>query len=113
MENLTLSAVAAVCATILLILNIYNSSKTARRNADEPLNKLDARVAELEKHIIKVDLAMNELHRDVDKAHDKIRETEENTKKQNQALLAILIWIKSNSESNDMKQIDDAIKLLS
>lgn len=114
MENATWVGFVTVALVLLNILNLYNSASTAKRNAREPLQKLDDRVKEIEAHVTKMDYAMNELKRDVDKAHEKIRETEANTAAQNKALLAILIWIKSNSAGEtDTRQIDDAIKAIS
>ena len=114
MENATWVGFVTVALVLLNILNLYNSASTAKRNAREPLQKLDDRIKEIETHVTKMDYAMNGLKRDVDKAHEKIRETEANTSAQNKALLAILIWIKSNSAGEtDTHQIDDAIKAIS
>lgn len=114
MENATWMGFVAIALVVLNVLNLYNSAHTAKRNASEPFERLDARLKEAEKHLTQMDYAMNELHRDVDKAHEKIRATENNAKNQNQALLAILIWIKSSAKpEDDMSQIDKAIDAIS
>ena len=110
---------AEILAFLILfgqLLGIYNSAKTARKNASEPLLKLEARVKNLEDGVMKRDFQINELKRDVDNAHDKIRRNEQSyadvTRVQNKALLAILLWIK-DPEHTEMKQIDEAIKDIS
>ena len=116
MNELTWVGVVGVLLLVSQILNLYNSSKTAQRNANEPLRSVDTRLKEVEEHVIKMDFVMNQLKIDVDHAHQKIRENEKNyletSKNQNKALLAILLWIK-DQESGDTKQIDDAIKGIS
>lgn len=116
MQDVTWVGVVGVLLLLSQILSIYNSSKTAQKNASEPLRSVDARLKDVEEHVIKLDFAMNELKRDVDHAHQKIRENEKNyletSKNQNKALLAILLWIK-DQEDGDTKQIDEAIKGIS
>ncbi len=112
MENVTWVGVVAFLLLAMQLLSLYNSAHTASKHAHEPLNKIDERVKELEEHVMKTDFYMNELKRDVDNAHEKIRENAKDTKAQNQALLAVLMWIRSTNQG-DMKQIDDAIRLLS
>lgn len=116
MNDLTWVGFVGVLLFLSQLLSIYNSSKTAQKNATEPLKLLEKRITEIEKHVTGIDYGMNELKRDVDHAHDKIRENEKNymetSKAQNKALLAILLWIK-DPEHGDMHQIDEAIKVIS
>jgi len=112
MENVSWVGVVAVMLLAMQLLSLYNSAHTASKHAHEPLNLIEGRVKELEERAMKMDFHMNELKRDVDNAHEKIRENEKDTKAQNQALLAILMWIRSTNQG-DMKQIDDAIRLIS
>lgn len=114
--NATGTEIIAVLILIGQLIGIYNQSKTARKNATEPITLLEARVKNLEDGQMKRDFQMNEIKRDVDSAHTKIRETRqdntETVKAQNKALLAILLCLK-DPEHFDRKQLDDAIKELS
>jgi len=112
MENVSWVGVVAVMLLAMQLLSLYNSAHTASRNAHEPLNKIDERLKVLEEHVMKMDFRMDEMKRDVDHAQEKIRENEKNTEAQNKALLAILMWIRQTNQG-DMKQIDDAIRLIS
>lgn len=112
MENVTWVGFIAILLLAMQLLSLYNSAHTASKHAHEPLEKVELRVKDLEDRIMKMDFYMNELKRDVDNAHEKIRENAKDTKAQNQALLAVLMWIRSTNQG-DMKQIDDAIRLLS
>ena len=116
MTEVTWAAVVGVLLLLSQILNIYNSSKAAQKNAGEPIRSLEKKVADLESHLMKTDFTISSLKDDVDHAHQKIRENEKNyietSKAQNKALLAILLWIK-DPEHGDTKQIDDAIKGIS
>jgi peptidoglycan hydrolase CwlO-like protein len=116
MNDVTTTEVLAVLILLGQLLSIYNSAKAAKKNASEPMTTLENRVKEIEKSNMKRDYQMTELKRDIDNAHNKIREAEESfsasTKSQNKALLAILLWIK-DPEHSEAKQIDDAIKEIS
>lgn len=115
MNDVTTTEVLAVLILFGQLLSIYNSAKAAKKNANEPLAQIDNRVKEIEKSNMKRDYQISELKRDVDIAHNKIRETQESyesiAKAQNKALLAILLWIK-DPEHSEMKEIDDAIRLI-
>ena len=115
MDNLTWIGVVAVILLVAQLLSLYNSFHAAAKNAHAPLEKLEARVKENEGHLTRVDYRMDELKKDIDHAHGKIRENEEHatgvTKAQNRALLAILMWIK-DPQHEDSKQLDDAIKAI-
>jgi peptidoglycan hydrolase CwlO-like protein len=112
MENVSWVGVVAVMLLAMQLLSLYNSAHTASRNAHEPLNKIDERLKVLEEDVMKMNFRMDEMKRDVDNAQEKIRENEKNTEAQNKALLAILMWIRQTNQG-DMKQIDDAIRLIS
>ena len=116
MDNVTWLGVVGMLLLLSQILSIYNSSKMAQKNAGEPLRAVENRVKELEGHLMKTDYTITELKRDVDHAHEKIRENERNymqtSKAQNKALLAILLWIK-DPDHEDIHQIDEAIKEIS
>lgn len=114
--NVTGAEIIAVLILIGQLISIYNQSKTARKNAAEPITLLETRVKNLEDGQMKRDFQMNEMKRDIDNAHNKIRENKldyaNNSKIQNKALLAILLWIKDPNHS-DVHQIDEAIKEIS
>lgn len=116
MTEITWAAVIGCILLLSQILNIYNSSKTARKNASEPLEKVKENLHELNDKFQLMEFKMENMAHDLDRAHDKIRENEnafaETTKAQNKALLAILLWIKDPNHG-DTKQIDEAIKGIS
>ena len=116
MDNASWAGAVAFLLVVMQGLSLYNTAHTAKKNHDEPMDRLTKRVDEVEKHLTKMDLQQNELKRDIDHAHDKIRENEATASKvakaQNKALLAILLWIK-DPEHGDMHQIDEAIKDIS
>ena len=116
MDNLTWIGFLGVLLFAMQLLNLYNSAHTAQKHAHEPIEKLESQIKECETRLTKMDYAMNELKRDVDHAHQKIRENEQSASKiaqvQNKALLAILLWIK-DPQHGDAKQIDDAIQGIS
>ena len=115
MDNLTWIGVVAVLLLVAQLLSLYNSFHAAAKNAHAPLEKLEARVKNNEDHLTRLDYRMDEIKRDVDHAHEKIRENEKHAtavaNAQNSALLAILMWIKDPNHE-DSKQIDDAIKAI-
>ena len=51
MENATWMGFVAIALVVLNVLNLYNSAHTAKRNANEPFERLDVRVKEVEKHL--------------------------------------------------------------
>lgn len=114
--NVNGTEIIAVLILIGQLIGIYNQSKTARKNATEPITLLEARVKNLEDDQMKREFQINEIRRDVDSAHSKIRETRqeynETVKAQNKALLAILLCLK-DPDHFDRKQLDDAIQELS
>lgn len=114
--NVTGAEIIAVLILIGQLISIYNQSKTAHKNAAEPITMLETRVKNLEDELLKRDYQMNEMKRDIDNAHNKIRENKldyaNNSKIQNKALLAILLWIKDPNHG-DIHQIDEAIKEIS
>lgn len=114
--NVNGTEIIAVLILIGQLIGIYNQSKTARKNATEPITLLEARVKNLEDGQMKREFQINEIRRDVDSAHSKIRETRqeynETVKAQNKALLAILLCLK-DPDHFDRKQLDDAIQELS
>ena len=116
MTDITWTAVIGCILLLSQILNIYNSSKTARKNANEPIAKVEESIQELNDKVQRMGFKMETMAHDLDRAHDKIRKNEsafvETTKAQNKALLAILLWIK-DPEHGDAKQIDEAIKGIS
>lgn len=113
MENVSWLGVIGILLVALNILNLYNTAHTARKNAREPYVSLEKRVKEVESKVEEHKYEMENIKRDVDEAHKKIRDNEADTKAQNKALLAILIWIKSNSKpGDDMSQIDGAISAI-
>lgn len=116
MTEITWAAVIGCILLLSQILNIYNSSKTARKNANEPIEKVKDSIHDLNDKVQLMEFKMENMAHDLDRAHDKIRENEstfiETTKAQNKALLAILLWIKDPNHG-DAKQIDEAIKGIS
>ena len=112
MENATGVGFLAILLVILNVLNLYNTAHTAHKNASEPYERLEKRVSDIERDSGTTKYILERIKADVDSAHSKIRNNENETKKQNQALLAILIWIKSNADG-DTTQIDNAIKAIS
>ena len=112
MENITWVGVVAVLLLAMQLLSLYNSAHTASKHAHEPMQKIESRVKNLEDHVMVTEFQMNEMKKDINNAHDKIRANEADTKTQNKALLAILMWIRSTNEG-DLKQIDEAIRLIS
>lgn len=114
--NVNGTEIIAVLILIGQLIGIYNQSKTARKNATEPITLLEARVKNLEDGQMKRDFQINEIKRDVDSAHNKIRENQADytsiSKVQNKALMAILLCLK-DPDHFDRKQLDDAIKELS
>lgn len=116
MTEITWATVVGCILLLSQILNIYNSSKAARKNANEPIAKVEKSLQELSGKVQKMEFKMETMAHDLDHAHDKIRRNEsalaETTKAQNKALLAILLWIK-DPEHGDAKQIDEAIKEIS
>lgn len=116
MDNVTWLGVVGVLLLASQLIGLYNSSKTAQRNANEPMHNLEVRMKDIETRLTKMDFAMTNLKTDLDHAHDKIRENEQTyqqvTKAQNKALLAILLWIK-DPEHGNTSQIDEAIRSIS
>lgn len=114
--NVNGTEIIAVLILIGQLIGIYNQSKTARKNATEPITLLEDRVKNLEDGQMKRDFQINEIRRDVDSAHNKIRETKEDyaetVKAQNKALLAILLCLK-DPDHFDREKLDDAIQQLS
>ena len=115
MTDLTWAAEVGVFLVIAQIFNLYNSFKTAHRNANEPLDTLRKSVTQNTKDIFDIRHSITDLKKDVDHAHAKIRETdsklEKVTKAQSKAFLALLLWAKSKGE--DSSKIDDAINEIS
>lgn len=116
MTEITWVAVVGVLLLISQLLSIYNSSKTAHKNAVEPLSRINESLAKITQKIQLMEFKMENMEHDIDRAHDKIRKNEtafiQSSKAQNKALLAILLWIK-DPEHGDTKQIDEAIKEIS
>jgi hypothetical protein len=113
MENLTWVGIVAVLLFLSQLLNIYNSSKTAKRNADEPLREVKEISIENKNEIVALKYRLEKDEEDINHAHEKIRENQKITKSQNKALLAILLALQ-NPERTDMQKIlDDAIKAIS
>ena len=116
MQDVTWVGVVGILLLLSQLLNIYNSSKTARKNAEEPLKELRKEVNQNKTDLGRLVFRMEKAEADINHAHDKIRENEESTgkiaKAQSKALLAILLWIK-DPQHEDMKRIDDAIREIS
>lgn len=116
MNEITWAAAVGILLLLSQLLSIYNSSKVAQKNAQEPVNKLRDTMSTLGERVQIVEFRISNMERDINRAHDKIRANEasfnETSKAQNKALLAILLWIK-DPEHGDAKQIDDAIKGIS
>ena len=116
MDKVTWLSFLGILLLIVNLLNLYNSAHAAQKNAHAPLQKLEERIKKCEEHLTGIDYAMNDLKRDLDHAHQKIRENEQTASKiaqvQNKALLAILLWIK-DPQHGDSKAIDDAIQGIS
>ena len=116
MDNASWTGAVAFLLVAMQALSLYNTFHTAAKNHAEPMEKINSRLKDVENHLMKVDLAQNELKRDIDHAHEKIRENEKTSaavaKAQNKALLAILLWIK-DPQHGDAHEIDEAIKGIS
>lgn len=116
MNEITWAAVVGSLLLLSQLLSIYNSSKTARKNANEPLDKTNEHLSKLSEKVQVMEFKLTNMEHDLDRAHNKIRENEntfsETSKAQNKALLAILLWIK-DPQHGDTKQIDEAIKGIS
>lgn len=115
MENITWVGVVAVLLLVSQIVNLINSTSTARKNATAPLDAVKTDVAQCEKDIAEMKRDIVDIKRDVNHAHEKIRETEtkleKTTKAQSKAFLALLLWAKSGG--TDASKIDDAIDEIS
>jgi septal ring factor EnvC (AmiA/AmiB activator) len=115
MNEVTWAAVVGVFLVITQVINMYNSFKTASKNAKEPMETLRQTVNQNSKDISEMKHTIFDIKKDVDHAHAKIRETdtklERSTKAQSKALLALLFWAKSGG--TDSSKIDDAIDEIS
>lgn len=113
MQDITWVGVVGVLLLASTLLSIYNSAKAARKNADEPLREIRTSVNDMKNSVSKLEFRMERAEKDLNHAHEKIRENEATanniSKAQNKALLAILLWIK-DPQSADKHQIDEAIK---
>lgn len=115
MENITWVGVVAVLLLISQLINLFNSTATAKKNASAPLDAVRADVTKNKEDIVEMKHVLIDIKRDVDHAHEKIRETEskleKTTKAQSKAFLALLLWAKSGGQ--DSSKIDDAINEIS
>ena len=113
MQDITWVGVVGVLLLLSTLLNLYNSSKQARKNADEPLKEVKQKVEDNKEKIDKLEYRLERAEDDINNAHTKIRENKEHSNKalkaQSNALLAILLWIK-DPQHDDSRQIDEAIK---
>lgn len=116
MDNITWVGAVGVFLVLINLLNFYNSAHVASKNAHEPFRVLEERVNQIGKDVGTMQFNMERLKADVDHAHAKIRQNEENmnriSKAQNKALLAILLWIKE-PQHEDCRRIDEAISEIS
>lgn len=115
MENVTWIGIVGVLLLISQLLNLFNTTATAKKNASAPLDAVRSDVQRNKDDIGAMKYELNGLRKDVDHAHEKIRETdtklERTTKAQNKAFMALLFWAKSNGE--DSSKIDEAINEIS
>ena len=115
MQDITWVGVVGVLLLIAQIINLFNSTVTARKNVNAPLDIVRADVATNKENIGAMKHEIKDLKKDVDHAHAKIRETEDKpartTKAQNKAFMALLFWAKSGGE--DSSKIDEAINEIS
>lgn len=115
MTDITWAAVVGVLLLASQLFNLFNSANTAKKNASAPLDAVREDVKQNRTDIVKIQTEVTTLKKDVDHAHQKIRETESKlavtTKAQNKAFMALLFWAKSGGE--DSSKIDDAIKEIS
>lgn len=115
MTEITWVAVVGVLLLVSQIINLFNSTATARKNASAPLDSVRADVMKNKEDIAEMKHDIVDIKRDVNHAHEKIRETEskleKTTKAQNKAFMALLFWAKSNGE--DSSKIDEAINEIS
>ena len=115
MQDITWVGVVGILLLIAQLINLFNSTATAKKNINAPLDIVRADVAANKEDIGAMKHEIKDLKRDVDHAHAKIRETEDKlakvTKAQSKAFLALLLWAKSGGE--DSSRIDDAISEIS
>lgn len=115
MTDVTWVGVVGVLLLVAQLVNLFNSTTTARKNITAPLDNVRADVAKNKEDIGAMKHEIKDIKKDVDHAHAKIRETdsklEKATKAQSKAFLALLLWAKSGGE--DSSKIDDAINEIS
>lgn len=115
MTDVTWVGVVGVLLLVAQLVNLFNSTTTARKNITAPLDIVRADVAKNKEDIGAMKHEIKDIKKDVDHAHAKIRETdsklEKATKAQSKAFLALLLWAKSGGE--DSSKIDDAINEIS
>ena len=115
MTEITWVTVVGVLLLVSQILNLINSTATAKKNANAPLDAIRKDVAKNREDISEMRHTLTGALKDIDHAHAKIRETEskleKTTKAQSKAFLALLLWAKSGG--TDASKIDDAIDEIS
>ena len=115
MENITWVGIVAVLLLVSQVINLFNSTAVAKKNATAPLDAVKSDIQRNKEDISEMKHDIVDIKRDVSDAHEKIRETEtkleKTTKAQNKAFMALLLWAKSNGE--DSSKIDDAINEIS
>lgn len=115
MTDVTWVGVVGVLLLVAQLINLFNSTVTARKNVTAPLDVVRADVSKNKEEIGAMKHEIRDLKKDVDHAHEKIRKTdtklEKATKAQSKAFLALLLWAKTGGE--DLSKIDDAINEIS